>query len=318
MLTSAAEKLLSPVLAMTGNLLSRGKLSILIYHQVLAEFDPMRPTEPTAQTFDWHMALLARYFTPLSLTDALEHLKNNTLPANAVCVTFDDGYLNNLTVAAPILAKYRIPATVYVATAFSQGSNMWNDRIIDLCGDPNRTELLTPEGKIALSDWPSRLTAAEKLLKQYKYLAVRERLQAVEVLYSLNNATEYPARMMTPEQICQLASAGVVIGAHTHNHPILKSLPSEAQQQEIIQSKQWLEQWLQQPVTHFAYPNGVAGRDFDEVAVQHVQQAGFASAVVTDWGYSDANTAQLKLKRFTPWDKQPFKFHLRLIKNYLS
>lgn len=310
--------MLHPMLKMAGQLLSRGKLSILIYHQVMAEFDPMRPTEPTAEMFDWQMALLARYFTPLSLNEALERLAAGTLPANAVCVTFDDGYLNNLTVAQPILAKYRIPATVYVATAFRQGDNMWNDRIQDLCADQSRHQLKTAEGAVTLGDWPSRIAAAQQLLKQLKYLPVAERLQAVDALYQLNHATDYPARMMNDAQLQQLAALGVTIGAHTHNHPILKSLDPEAQQAEIAHNKTLLEQILQQQVEHFAYPNGVEGRDFDDVAVQLVAAAGFKSAVMTNWGYSTADTPVHRLKRFTPWDQQPLKFHLRLVKNYLS
>lgn len=310
--------MLHPMLNMAGQILSRGKLSILIYHQVLAEFDPMRPTEPTAAMFDWQMALLARYFTPLSLNEALDRLTAGTLPANAVCVTFDDGYLNNLTVAQPILAKYQIPATVYVATAFRQGDNMWNDRIQDLCADQHRRELKTAEGAVTLTDWPSRIAAAQQLLKQLKYLPVAERLQAVDALYQLNQATDYPARMMNDAQLQQLAALGVTIGAHTHNHPILKSLDPEAQQREIAHNKTLLEQILQQKVEHFAYPNGVEGRDFDDVAVQLVAAAGFKSAVMTNWGYSTADTSIHRLKRFTPWDQQPLKFHLRLIKNYLT
>jgi peptidoglycan/xylan/chitin deacetylase (PgdA/CDA1 family) len=310
--------MLHSLLKMAGLVVGRGKLSILIYHQVVTEFDPMRPNEPTAEVFDWQMALLARYFTPLSLTDAVQRLATGTLPANAVCVTFDDGYLNNLTVAQPILAKYNIPATVYVATAFRSGDNMWNDRIQDLCADLNRTELKTTEQVIPLGDWPSRRDAASQLLKKLKYLPVTERLQAVAELYQLNQANEYPARMMNDSQLQQLAALGVTIGAHTHNHPILKSLDAKAQQAEIALSKSLLQQILQQPVEHFAYPNGAEGRDFDDVAVQLVAAAGFTSAVMTNWGYSTATTPAHRLKRFTPWDKQPMKFHLRLVKNYLS
>lgn len=310
--------MLHPVLKIAGQLFSRGKLSILIYHQVLAEFDPMRASEPTANAFDWQMALLARYFTPLSLSEAMERLASGTLPANAVCVTFDDGYLNNLTVAQPILAKYQIPATVYVATAFRHGNNMWNDRIQDLCADPNRNELKTVDGVVRLNDWPSRIAAAQQLLKQLKYLPVAERLLAVDELYQRNQATEYPARMMNDAQLQQLAALGVNIGAHTHNHPILKSLDATAQQTEIEHNKNLLEHILQQPVEHFAYPNGIEGRDFDDVAVQWVAAAGFKSAVMTNWGYSTVKTPVHRLKRFTPWDQQPLKFHLRLIKNYLS
>ncbi len=309
--------MLQGVLSLAGRIVSRGKLSILIYHQVVAEFDPMRPNEPTAEVFDWQMALLARYFTPLSLDEAVQRLASGTLPANAVCVTFDDGYLNNLTVAQPILARYNIPATVYVATAFRNGDNMWNDRIQDLCADPNRFVLQTSEAEIELGDWPSRIAAAQQLLKKLKYLPVAERLQEVDELYRLNQADEYAPRMMNDSQLQQLSALGVTIGAHTHNHPILKSLDAKAQQAEIAQSKTLLEQILHKPIEHFAYPNGVEGRDFDDVAVQWVEAAGFKSAVMTNWGYSTAATSPLRLKRFTPWDTTALRFHVRMLKNLI-
>ncbi len=306
------------LLQQSGRFFSRGKLSILIYHQVLAEFDPMRPTEPTAAVFDWQMQLLARYFTPLSLDQALQHLADNSLPPNAVCVTFDDGYLNNLTVAAPILERYQIPATVYIATAFSSGANMWNDRLIDLCSDANRSQLQSPLGLLSLSDPASRYQTSLQLIKHYKYLPVTERQQAVDSLYQQNQASDYQPRMMNAHQIKQLAAAGISIGAHTSQHPILKSIPATEQQQQIEQSKAWLEQLLARPVQHFAYPNGVEGRDFDDTTVNLVQQAGFLSAVVTDWGYNTASSPRLKLKRFTPWDQNKYRFHLRLISNLIQ
>lgn len=309
--------MLSQLLSLGGRLLGRGKLSILIYHQVLAEFDPMRPTEPIATRFDWQMQLLARYFTPLSLTEAVEHLKNNTLPANAVCVTFDDGYLNNLTVAQPILAKYNIPATVYVATAFSQGNNMWNDRIIDLCADRNFSSLIVYGEIIELTDVKSREALANRLLKELRVLPNEDKLCKVTQLYHDNNASEYPARMMTPQHIKELSKRGITIGAHTVNHPILKKISAEAQLKEIVDSKHTLQQWLDKEVLHFAYPFGVENRDFDNTTVKCIEQAGFCSAVATDWGYSTIETNLHKLKRFTPWDPNPTMFHLRLLKNIL-
>uniref|UniRef100_A0A486XRP9 NodB homology domain-containing protein n=1 Tax=Rheinheimera sp. BAL341 TaxID=1708203 RepID=A0A486XRP9_9GAMM len=304
-------------LQVAGKLLGRNKLSILIYHQVLAEPDPMRPSEPTAAVFDWQMRLLRDYFTPLSLDQALHHLKHNTLPANAVCVTFDDGYLNNLTVAEPILAKYAIPATVYVATGFSAGSNMWNDRLIHLFADPERQQLQLDAELVQLGDWQSRRNQAQQWLKKLKYMPLAQRLEHIARFYEQNNATEQAPLMMTPEQIKQLSERGVTIGAHTVNHPILKVMSEAQQQQEISASKQQLENWLGKPVQHFAYPNGVEGVDFDDTTVQLVKQAGFASAVVTNWGVSNSATPKLKLKRFTPWDKTATKFHLRLIQQLL-
>jgi peptidoglycan/xylan/chitin deacetylase (PgdA/CDA1 family) len=305
------------LLSSATKLLSQNKLSILIYHQVLSEFDPMRPTEPTADTFDWQMRLLRDYFTPLSLQDALHHLQHHSLPANAVCVTFDDGYLNNLTVAEPILAKYRIPATVYVATGFSAGSNMWNDRLIYLFSEPQRQQLQLDDEQILLGDWQNRQHQAQRWLKKLKYLPIAQRLDKIAQFYLQNNASEQAPLMMSPAQIKQLANKGITIGAHTVNHPILKVMPKAQQQLEISQSKQQLEAWLGHPVRHFAYPNGVEGVDFDDTTVSLVKQSGFASAVVTDWGVSTVHTPVLKLKRFTPWDKTPLRFHLRLLRSYV-
>ncbi|MEO3879539.1 polysaccharide deacetylase family protein [Rheinheimera fenheensis] len=310
--------MLHSAIKLAGKVVGANKLSILIYHQVLDTADPMRPSEPTAEVFDWQMRLLRDYFTPLSLDQALTHLQHNTLPANAVCVTFDDGYLNNLTVAQPILAKYGIPATVYIATGFSEGQNMWNDRVIHLFADTSRSALQLDDTVVSLSDWQDRRSKAQQWLKSLKYLPFEQRLAKVNQYYAQNHATEQAPLMMNPAQLQQLAASGVTLGAHTVHHPILKVLPAGQQQAEISQSKQQLEQWLGQGVRHFAYPNGGQGTDFDDTAVQLVEQAGFASAVVTNWGVSDKHTPPYLLKRFTPWDKTPLAFHLRLIKNMLS
>ncbi|GAB60713.1 polysaccharide deacetylase family protein [Rheinheimera nanhaiensis] len=303
---------------LAGKVLAANKLSILIYHQVLETADPMRPSEPTAEVFDWQMRLLRDYFTPLSLDEALAHLRHNTLPANAVCVTFDDGYINNLTIAQPILAKYGIAATVYIATGFSQGQNMWNDRLIHLFADTKRSSLQLDDTVVSLADWPDRRSKAQQWLKSLKYLPFEQRLAKVNQYYAQNQATEQAPLMMNPAQLKQLAASGITLGAHTVHHPILKVLPAGQQQAEIHQSKHQLEQWLGQRVMHFAYPNGGQGTDFDDTAVQLVKQAGFASAVVTNWGVSDRHTPAYLLKRFTPWDKTPLAFHLRLVKNMLS
>ncbi|SNY51644.1 Polysaccharide deacetylase [Arsukibacterium tuosuense] len=302
-------------LQLTGKLLGRNKLSILIYHQVLAEPDPMRPSEPTAAVFDWHMRLLHDYFTPLTLDDALHHLQHNSLPANAVCVTFDDGYLNNLTVAQPILARYKIPATVYIATAFSHGSNMWNDRVIYLFTDTDRQQLSLQGEQFKLGDWLHRRQLAEEWLRKLKYLPIAQRLAAVDKMYQENKAAEQAPLMMSPAQIKTLSERSVTIGAHSVNHPILGVLPEVEQYAEIFESKQQLEQWIGQPVKHFAYPNGFINRDFDEATVQLVKQAGFISAVTFEWGVSTSSSSLFKLNRFTPWDVNSFRFHARLINN---
>ena len=309
------------MLKQLGQITSENKLSILIYHQVFAQNDPMRPSEPDAAEFAWQMKLLRDYFNPISLSKAVALLKVKKLPPNSVCVTFDDGYLNNLTVAQPILAQYNIPATVYVAPGFSHGANMWNDRLIDLIGNTaissfNLHALQLPSEQV--SDFDSRRQLAYKLIPLIKYQDYLQRIAILDQLYADNQASELPAKMMRPEQIKQLSDLGGEIGAHTVEHPILASQTIEQQQQQINQSKQQLEQWLLQPVMGFAYPNGKPIDDYPITAVDLVKQAGFDYAVSTTAGISTPTADFYQLNRFTPWDKTPSRFHLRMIRNMLG
>lgn len=309
------------LLQLGGALFGSQKLNILIYHQVFDSQDPMRPTEPTKDIFRWQMELIKKYYTPISLSEAQSCLKQGTLPSNAICVTFDDGYLNNLTVAAPILEEFRIPATVYIATAFSYGDNMWNDRVISLLASPLVKELALPDSKetISLDNLQIRRDTAFEILGNIKYKPVQERTDYIDKLYTLNDAGRESALMMKVDQVKQLSEFEMIeIGAHTENHPILKVMTAEKQKQEILNSKQLLESWIGKKVIHFAYPNGKYSIDWDETTSKIVEDVGFHSAVVTDWGTSTRNTSAFELKRFTPWDTSPLKFHIRLTKNHLT
>src|SRR5687768_16576249 len=101
-------------------------LSILIYHRVIPEPDPLLPDEICARQFDWHLALLGRWFRVLALAEAVAQLRDGTLPARAACVTFDDGYADNVSAALPLLRKHGMPATFFLATAYLVGGRMWN------------------------------------------------------------------------------------------------------------------------------------------------------------------------------------------------
>lgn len=297
---------------------SRNKLSILNYHQVLAKPDPLRPWEPDRTKFDWHMALLSRHFRPLSLIEALDRIEDGTLPARAVCVTLDDGYLNNLEVALPILDRYQIPATVFVATAFSGGDNMWNDRIIDLLASM-KTDTIDLEpvglGRCTLNSVTRRRQLANQIISQLKYLAFEDRLKKVDELYAVNGSISETRKMMRPVEVAELSRAGIEIGGHTHNHPILKGMTPDQQREEIGRNKALLEAWTGKPVLGFAYPNGRFGKDMDTQNLSMIRALGFRYAVSTDAGYTTRDSDRFALRRFTPWDAIALKFHARMLLN---
>jgi peptidoglycan/xylan/chitin deacetylase (PgdA/CDA1 family) len=95
----------------------------------------------------------------------------------------------------------------------------------------------------------------------------------------------------------------------------LAKLSDEQAQQEIVEGKKHLETIISKKLRYFAYPNGKLGDDYMESQVRIVKDAGFEAAVSTTWGVSTRNSDRYQLARFTPWDKKPDKFLLRLLLN---
>jgi peptidoglycan/xylan/chitin deacetylase (PgdA/CDA1 family) len=121
--------------------------------------------------------------------------------------------------------------------------------------------------------------------------------------------------MMRDDEVRALRDAGMEIGAHTATHPILTRLPPAEARREIDDSRDRLAAILNEPVSLFAYPNGKPGQDYAPEHVRMVRDAGFSAAVSTAWGVASPGSDVFQLPRFTPWDRGPAKFALRLLLN---
>jgi peptidoglycan/xylan/chitin deacetylase (PgdA/CDA1 family) len=296
-------------------------LSILIYHRVVAEPDPLLPDEVCVSDFDWHLSALARWFRVIPLSEAVARLRSGTLPARAACVTFDDGYADNVSAALPLLRKHGIPATFFVATGFLDGGRMWNDTVIEIVRRASESTLdASPVGlgRLDLATLDQRRRSLDKLLGALKYLPIEERQRRADEL-GASTVRELPSRlMMTTDDVAYLHKNGMEIGAHTVHHPILAKLDLANARNEIRQSKARLEAITGSTVSLFAYPNGKPGLDYRREHVEIVKQTGFVAAVSTARGVARAGTDPHQLPRFTPWDRTPGKFLLRLAQNALS
>jgi peptidoglycan/xylan/chitin deacetylase (PgdA/CDA1 family) len=296
-----------------------GKLNVLIYHRVPAEADPLLPDEPCASVFDWQMAAIAANFHVLGLEEAIERLKNGSLPRRALCITFDDGYADNATVALPILLKHRLVATFFITTGVLDGGRMWNDSVIEAmrAADSGMLDLERwGLGAHRLSDAASRKRAVDDVIRSIKYRAPPERAEIAAGIAQLAGRAARSDLMMTSEQVRTLARAGMEIGAHTVTHPLLKNLSDGDARREIADSRDRLRDILGRDVRVFAYPNGKPGKDYAARDVSSVRALGFSGAVSTAWGAGTSRSDPFQVPRFTPWDRTPKRFVLRLLHNY--
>jgi peptidoglycan/xylan/chitin deacetylase (PgdA/CDA1 family) len=306
--------LLKPIVAL-GSVPQR--LSILIFHRVLPQQDPLFPSEMDAQRFDQLLALLKSCFNVVSLRDGIEGLRRGKLPSRAVCITFDDGYADNAEIALPILQRHGMQATFFVASGFLDGGRMWNDTVIELVRRaPDQVDLTRAGfGVLNLGSVAERQAAIGTLLGQLKYLSFEARLEQVDLLRELIPVALPDDLMMRSAQVRQLHAAGMEIGGHTVDHPILARLELARARREMAEGKEALEGLIGETVRTFAYPNGKPGQDYLAEHARLAREIGFESAVSTSWGAASAASDLFQLPRFTPWDRGHARFVLRMLQN---
>ncbi|WP_246194744.1 polysaccharide deacetylase family protein [Allochromatium palmeri] len=300
-------------------------MSILIFHRVLAEPDLLQTDLIYAQKFADIIDLFRKIFDILPLSEAIERLRSGTLPARAGCITFDDGYADNLTVATPILKHYGLPATVFVATDYLNGGRMFNDTIIEAArraplGRYELSQLGLGLADQELMDLSSRVALIKHILPKVKYLSVTARAQAVDAIVArlkVDIADLPRDLMLTTEMLQALHQAGVEIGAHTRRHPILAGLSDYEAEQEIAEGKHWLEECLKTEIRVFAYPNGKPGVDYSPRDADLAKKLGFIGAVSTAWGAASRKTDPYQLPRFSPWTHNSWGFTMQLSRNLM-
>ncbi|HVF63986.1 MAG TPA: polysaccharide deacetylase family protein [Casimicrobiaceae bacterium] len=296
----------------------RGRLSILTFHRVRARPDPLFPFEMDAAAFESLIRQLRSRFTVVRLAEGVQRLRDRTLPSRALAITFDDGYADNLAIAAPILQKHQVPATVFVASGYLDGGCMFNDIVIEAIRATRSSELdLEPLGlgRHPVESAEARRRAIDHVLDGIKYQPGGERDRLAREIARIANADIPTALMLGRESLRALPTFDLDVGAHTITHPILTRTTAEEARHEIGDSRRVLEALMQTPVTLFAYPNGVPNRDYDATHVRMVREAGFVAAVSTATGAARAESDLFQLPRFTPWTSRSPKFDLLMLRN---
>jgi len=300
---------------------ARRCLSVLAYHRVLAQRDPLLPGEPTAEAFEARMRWVAANFDVLPLLDAVRALREDRLPRRALSITFDDGYADNCENALTILRRLGLPATFFVASGFLDGGCMFNDVVIESLRQARGPRLELDDlglGRHPVDDDAHRSRAIDRILLRLKYFEPDRRTRAALDIAQRAGARVPTRLMMRSEQVRSLAAAGMAIGAHTVTHPILAEIPLHRAREEMAAGRARLEEITGAPVRLFAYPNGSPLRDYKPEHAALARELGFEGAVSSAWGAARPGDDLFQIPRFTPWDGPNWRFGLRLATKRLS
>ena len=293
------------------------RLSILVFHRVLAQPDPLFPGELDSAQFDQLMCTVSRAFTVITLGQAMRSLAAGSLPSRALVITFDDGYADNCEVALPILRRHGLAGTFFVASGFLNGGRMWNDTIIETLRLATVPSIDLSEfglGARTLDGPAQRRSAIDAMLQVVKYQAPEQRTVSLRRLATLAGYPVLPDDlMMTTDQLRSMHRSGMEIGGHTIGHPILTTLPDDEARAEIDGGRRALQELIDAPVDVFAYPNGVPDRDYDVRHVDMVRSLGFLGAVTTARGAAGPRGDRFQLPRYSPWGANVAQWSARLV-----
>jgi peptidoglycan/xylan/chitin deacetylase (PgdA/CDA1 family) len=264
-------------------------ITILMYHSVPRPrqapwIDPVNAVP--ADVFKAQMRFLHRYRQVVSMDALVDALENGTsLPNNATVVTFDDGYQDNLHVAAPILARYAIPAVIYLPTAFiDTAHNQWNDILYGYFRTRTRhtLSLQGTMGTRQVRAWDLSRPAQRR--QAYRQIAARLLVADADeckhllatVRKQLAPMREQPRLTMNWDEVRALTRRypNLKIGAHTVHHIDL-TRHKDIARMEVEGSASRIESELGFRPRHFSFPYSASNPETQ----RWVRKLGFRSAV---------------------------------------
>ena len=268
--------------SMARSVLTHSQTSILMYHSVSSEDPPWYLSAVKPEDFEREITYLQKVAEIVPLHQLVDWLfQGRDIPSKAVCITFDDGLKDNYTFAYPILRKYNVPATIFLATGYIGHSwqshkarfAVWNTGVEEFEVDGL--------GRYCLRSPDDRLIAMNKITTGLMKLPEREKNLMVETLLKVLDVGLPDGfgegLSLSWNEVIEMNQNGISFGAHTVTHTSLTRLPIEEARKEILYSKKDIEERLGTSCTLFAYPNG----EFNAEIIEILKENGFKGAVTT-------------------------------------
>jgi peptidoglycan/xylan/chitin deacetylase (PgdA/CDA1 family) len=312
-----------------------GQALVLLYHRIADDGHDPQLMRVRSEHFAAHLSVIRSTCQPIGLPDLLRGIRRGRLPRRAVAITFDDGYVDNLSHALPLLRRGAIPATVFVSTGSIGGTFWWDEveRLVLRSRTPSTLSLrlhgtdrswsFVGDGSDGRDAAPWDVTKPASMERQKAYMEICTGLRGLpeeersEVMRMLSTWAESrtPApdpRGMTADEIVRLAGSGLVdIGGHGVTHTSFTAMSLEDQRAEARMCGSRLRDIIGRPVEHFAFPFGT-GADVSSDSQAAVRDAGFRSACVNIAGVAWVGTDQYRIPRLLIRDWTGAEFASRL------
>jgi peptidoglycan/xylan/chitin deacetylase (PgdA/CDA1 family) len=241
----------------------------------------------TPRDFEATLKFLTRYYTPVRLQDILADSDGRNLPPRAVLVTFDDGYASVMEWAAPLCAKFGVPAIFFLNAAFLDNHRLAPDNLVCYVANELGVETINAAALVAKgADSPKLKSLAEVFSCFFTAISLPERKVFLDALAHLAGINERQLAgeaglYLTRKQLCELASSNFEIGDHTYTHVRCRFLTAEDFGDEVDRNKAELEILTGKKVRSFSVPYG-SSADLTSDLLRHLELSGHQAVFLSE------------------------------------
>jgi peptidoglycan/xylan/chitin deacetylase (PgdA/CDA1 family) len=289
----------------------RRQALILTYHGVREVSTHRRQREAlTAEMFERQIAYIARSYHVVTLAELVRKLSaKEKLPPYTLAITLEDGIRSHVTIAARILQKYRLPATIFLTTAFigAPQHGLWTERVdwllqsahaasfdFDFDGDAR---------SLALATMRDRIIASDALRGYLKKLPLSQReANIARLAEKIGGEGEPPLPgceqdgYVSWEELRALKSACIDFGSHTHTRALMSTLSPAEAFYELAASQRLIQAELDCACEFFSYPSD-ARRETSAQDRDLFRKLGFKAALRQGRGFNTSRTDRYALRR---------------------
>lgn len=271
----SADKFLS---AMSSN-----KRLIIMYHGVRKGKRRINGRHITAEQFERQLRYFSRHFTVVPLHEICEMRIRGIVPARrAIALTFDDGFLNNVNVALPLLRKYGMPATFFLCSAAIQDKlYLHPSDLLDLIRVAGGTDEISIAGDtfVRRGHQLTSTITGRNAYEQVSSLPVdrwhsvmktlKEKFEIDKLIPDVDRELYTLIDNASIDQLARDELSG--IGSHSHHHLDLTRLSKEEVGLELQTSGKILGAHSAKPVESVAFPYGY----YNALVIGQARAAGF-------------------------------------------
>lgn len=278
-----------------------GRAAILMFHEIQQDHRSELTTGTSVALFEHSLNWLRQEgWEIVSFETCLERLATDPGACRYAVITFDDGYSDNLATALPILERNNAPFMMYVPTgALTRTLQSWWLGLREMFRVGDTVTIDAMGMRFHCLEFHEKVSGLDKVIEW-----IHQDYRRVEMLAStfkkagISLSALNEAYFLNESELQKLARHPLAsIGGHTVSHAVLSSLDVLSARAEMADNRRYLEQLLQLPVRHFAYPYGDSKACGPREA-HLAKEIGYSTAVTTRRGQvSDSKSDYFALPR---------------------